>query len=318
MASEGPLGRQRQSRNWAGHPSRQNQRWASVTSDDILLGSPWLLRFAFILLIPVMGLKLVSSYYSEFTPEWVGAQPYEVAYRNTTLDLSSMRDFSFNPAMPWPRYERGRLGWYRQGLREVATHRHLIERLTEGQELGIILAAAVANQGNSIQRPWGWTGAEHLQAWLGQTFDWPWPQWRWGRERWRVWFEQYSVGVGQMTPQEAERLGYQLHSVDLLVDQISIELMLEKLLTIQLHTKQAGLERNDALVLLMIANNSDLDLVRIFQASGLAMDDFLTQNPFARRQLAKMLTYIDYLHTHEDWPLPAGIDWQYVLSLARA
>jgi hypothetical protein len=33
--------------------------------------------------------------------------------------------------------------------------------------------------------------------------------------------------------------------------------------------------------------------------------------------LSKMMTYIYYLHTQEDWPLPADINWDYVMALAR-
>ncbi|RIK38601.1 MAG: hypothetical protein DCC55_20565, partial [Chloroflexi bacterium] len=317
MASVHSYQRRRPGRFWPDGEQQLVRRRGPETAQADLVASPWFLTFVIFVLAPVMALRLVGLYYTEFEPHTGSLHPYEAAYRRYMLDFNTLRGFALSVPMPWPQYARGQLGWYRQGLREVAKHRALIEQLAPDQELGTLVAAAVANQGNSYQRPFGWAGLEKLQTWLGRHFDWPWPQWERGYKRWEAWFEQSSVGIGQITPQEVEWLGYPPDRINLLVDPISIALMLEKLAVVRHQAEQLGLGRSDAMILMLIAGNTDGDLIQLYSTYGRNMEEFLAHNEWARRQLAKMMTYIAYLHTAEQWPLPQGIDWYYILSMAE-
>jgi hypothetical protein len=316
MASSFSHQRRRPVRFWPGSAPQFSRRRGATTAEEDFVASPWFLSFVLFVLAPVMALRLAGLYFTEFEPRASTLHPYEAAYQRYLLDFDTLRGFALTLPMPWPQFARGQLGWYRQGLREVAKHRALIEQLSLNQDLGTLVAAAVANQGNSYQRPFGWAGLEQIQTWLGRRFDWPWPQWAWGQQRWEAWFEQSSVGIGQITPNEVEWLGYQRDQIDLLVDPVSIALMLEKLAVVQHQAEQLGLGRTETVALMMIASNTDGDLIQFYSSYGRNLEEFLAHHQSGRRQLAKMTTYLAYLHSAEGWPLPYGIDWHYLLSLA--
>lgn len=317
MASVQSYQRSRLGRSWPAGDQRLNRRPGAALTQEDLVASPWFMPFVIFVVAPVMALRLIGLYYTEFEPRIGALHPYEAAYQRYRLDFETLRGFALTVPMPWPQYDRGQLGWYRQGLREVARHRALIEQLAAGDELGTLVAAAVANQGNSYQRPFGWAGLEELQIWLGRRFDWPWPQWEWGKQRWEAWFEQSSVGIGQITPHELEWLGYDPDQIDRLVNPVSIALMFEKLAVVQQQAEQLGLERSETMALLMIASNTDGDLIQLYSTYGRNLEEFLRHHQPARRQLTKMMTYMAYLHSAEGWPLPHGVDWGYILSLAE-
>lgn len=309
--------RRRAGRFWPANEGQWNRRRGTTTTQEDFVASSWFMPFVMFVLAPVMALRLVGLYYTEFEPRAGTLHPYEAAYQRYLLDFDTLRGFALTVPMPWPQYARGQLGWYRQGLREVAKHRALIEQLAASQELGTLVAAAIANQGNSYQRPFGWAGLEAIQIWLGRRFDWPWPRWEWGHQRWEAWFVQSSVGIGQITPHEVEWLGYDPNQVDPLVNPVSIALMLEKLAVVQQQAEQLGLGRTEVMALMMIASNTDGDLIQLYSTYGRNLEEFLAHHQSARRQLAKMMTYMAYLHLVEGWPLPYGIDWRYILSLTE-
>ncbi len=320
MASAGPFQRRRGERTWPNGRLQLSRRGDNAGTLEQLTTSPWLISMVVMLLGPLVLLRLIGLYYTAFDYPWRDVHPYEYAYQSRVFDLVAVRrfeQFAWQLPLPWPQYERGQLGWYRQGLREVARHRPLIEALTDGQDLAIVLAAAVANQGNSYQRPLGWDGLERIQVWMGEYLTWPWPEWAWARQQWEASFKQYSVGVAQITPLDTEILGYAAARVNLLEEQVSIQMMLEKLSAVRYQANLLGIERNDGFILTLIANNSGLELLTAYNSYGRDMTQFLAQVEGAREQLSKMVTYIHYLHTQEHWPLPADINWEYVMELAR-
>jgi hypothetical protein len=320
MPSAGPLQRRREEDSWRSDKLYLGRRLETIDTLEQVTASPWLISLAVMVLGPLVILRLIGLYYTAFDNPWRDVHPYEYAYQSRIFDIVAVRrfeQFAWQVPLPWPQYERGRLGWYRQGLREVARHRPMIEALTEGQDLGIVLAAAIANQGNSYQRPLGWDGLERIQVWIGEHISWPWPEWTWARQQWEASFKQYSVGIGQITPLDTKVLGYAAERVNLLEEQVSIQMMLEKLSAVHYRANLVGIERNDSFILMLIANNSGLELINVYNNYGRDMAKFLSQVEGAREQLSKMMTYIYYLHTQEDWPLPADINWDYVMALAR-
>jgi hypothetical protein len=187
------------------------------------------------------------------------------------LDLTSSLSFE----LPWPQYDKGIPGWYRQGLAEVRENRDIIQRLTEGDDLGTVLAAAIANQGNSVWRPFGWNGLERLQVWIGQNLAWLAPEGTRLRAYWDNWFIHYSVGVGQLTPMEVERLGYAPGRLNLFNDSANISLMHAKLDETYKKAIQLGLNRSDALLLMLVSNNDEFDTITHFQDYGYDIQKFL-------------------------------------------
>lgn len=289
---------------------------------SVFVASYWLTCFSTTLFllgsVVTLQLRADHKWASEPVPNqnwsFEMSYPVDVAAPEAT---SGMLSYITNLPAPWPQYEQARLGWYRQGLREVAANRALIETLAAEHGLSTVLAAAVANQGNSYQRPFGWGGGERLQVWLGDTVSLNRVNWPGAGYRWNAWFVEPSVGVGQITPQEVVTLGYQPEATDLFRDPVSIGLLLEKLYTIQHQAAQLQIEPTDTFILVLIGNNSQLDLIAAYNNVGREMSLFLDRNEAARLQLAKMVTYIHYLHSEDGWPLPDGIDWTNVLRLAQ-
>lgn len=310
-------GRQRSRTGWE---LAVRPKWPMIWREntvDYLSTRPWFLNFLIFVFGPLVFVRLLGFYYMNSEPHWRIAYAYNYSVHSRMLDLGALAPITLPWSLPWPDYNQGRLGWYRQGLREVSEHRTLIETLTEGNDLGIVLAAAIANQGNSYQRPFGWSGLERVQVWLGRNVEWPWPEWHWLSEKWLMSFEEHSVGIGQITPSEVYTLGYQPEQLDLLRDEVSLELMLEKLESIRLQTTQLGLASNDAFILMLIGNNSGFNTMVAYDNAGRDIQTFLARNPRSRLQLAKMATYIHYLHTYRQWPLPPGIDWDAIWRLVK-
>jgi hypothetical protein len=316
MARDGKMGRQQQSYPVSLYGSWLSGRWEPGYWTE----SPWWASFIVFVLGPLVALRLVGIYYVGIEAQWAGLHPYEYAYQYTLrsggFELNTGWGWPRELTPPWPQYDRGVPGWYRQGLAEVDENRHYIESLTRGVDTGIILAAAIANQGNSPQRLFGWEELERFQVWLGTHLHWPLPQWQWGHLRWDEWFEQYSVGVGQITPFEVARLGFQVGEVNLFDDRTSIELMHAKLALTYEKAMRLGLDRSDALILMIVSNNNMFDTIADFRRLDSNIYKFLAHSPYAQRQLTRMMTYIHHLHTREGWPLPAGIDWEYLCWLA--
>jgi hypothetical protein len=300
---------------------------------DYLSASPRILGFVVFVFGPLVAWRLVGLYYNDFEPRWGNSYPYQYTYqygydygynygynnelRGWGLNVEPVKEYLSHWSPPWPQYDKGIPGWYQQGLVEVRENRQVIEMLTRGQDTGIILAAALFNQGNSGQRPFGWEGLERVQVWLGQHLEWRLSHWDWARTRWIAWFEQYSVGIGQITPAEVKRLGFQLGQVDLFDDSTSVTLMYTKLNQTYQQAIQLGLNRTDALILMMVSNNNEFDTIENFRMFDENIHLFLARSPYAQRQLTRMMTYIHHLNVHEYWPLPAGVDWDYLCRLAN-
>jgi hypothetical protein len=226
-------------------------------------------------------------------------------------------EFIPDVALPWPQYEIGVPGWYRQGLIEVRQREQLIKALMPNDDTAIILAAAIFNQANSPQRPFGWEGLERLQVWLGQHIEWPLSRWPWAHNYWNAWFEQYSVGVGQITPAEVRRLGFNPLQTDLFDEATSIRLMSRKLSQTYSQALALGLDRTDALLLMIVSNNNDFDTITSFHNFDEDVLRFLRRSPYGQSQLSRMMTYIHYLNVNEHWPLPHDVDWKYLCQLAN-
>jgi hypothetical protein len=265
----------------------------------------------------VVALRLITLYYAAPPPHWRIVYPYEYSFSRSVFDLDLTGPFSFYFSWPWPQYDKGIPGWYRQGLVEVRENHEIIKRLTKGSDLGIVLAAAIANQGNSLYRPFGWAGLERLQVWIGQNLDWLVPEGTWFRVQWNDWFIDYSIGVGQLTPAEVKRLGYAPGRLNLFNDSANISLMHAKLDETYQKAIRLGLSRSDALLLTLVSNNDEFDTITQFQEYGYDIQKFLAGSPYARRQLARMMTYVHYLHLHAGWPLPAEVDWHYLRQMAN-
>jgi len=243
---------------------------------------------------------------------------YSYAYNASPLaNMGSNVHFSMTWLAPWSNYTTGRLSWYRQGLREVKANRPFIEAPHTDEVPDILLAAAVANQGNSYQRPFGWEGFEQWQRWLGTHFDWPLPQWKWAQDHWNADFEEYSIGIAQITPGEAEHFGYDLNKVDLFDDATSINLMRAKLAATSQATASLDLNKTDWFILVAIGNNDGAVVLRNYEKYGHDMQNFLANDIRSRRQLAKMMSYVDYLHTAEGWSLPEGVNHDHIWWLIQ-
>lgn len=238
-------------------------------------------------------------------------------YRAGAIEAGARADWW----VPWPNNLEGRLGWYRQGLREVEKGRSYIRSLATEEVPAILIAAAIANQGNSPQRPFGWAGLERLQRWLGLRFEWRFAVWEWAQARWRNYFERPSVGIAQIQPDEAVRLVYAGDRIDLFDDRVSIALMQAKLVRAAELLAPLNVNATDRFALIALSNNDNSDGERLLaQIEAVNGDLFqlLVQEEPLRRQLARMMTYVEYLHTHDDWMLPDAINverlWWYIES----
>lgn len=321
MASGERPDQQRQGASASRYVDRREWRVVRDATYDYLAASPQILTIVIVVLGPVFALRLIGLYYTDFEPRWSGPYPTEYAYTYRyevrLPDLQSFQNSWLKWSPPWPQYEKGIPGWYRQGLLEVRENRSFIEALTNEEQTSIILAAAIFNQGNSVQRLFGWEGLERLQVWLGQNLEWPLSRWTWAHNHWVAWFEQYSVGIGQITPAEVKRLGFKLSKTDLFDEHTSIRAMHAKLNHTYKRAIALGLNRTDALVLMMVSNNNEFDTIENFQKFDQNIQRFLVRSPYAQRQLTRMMTYIHHLNVHEYWPLPANVDWDYLCRLAK-
>ncbi|MEZ4735343.1 MAG: hypothetical protein R3E79_50265 [Caldilineaceae bacterium] len=217
--------------------------------------------------------------------------------------------------LPWPNNLVGRLGWYRQGLREVNNYRAYIQSLATEEVPAILIAAAIANQGNSPQRPFGWDGVERVQAWLGRRFEWQLEAWSWAKVRWNDFFEAPSIGIGQIQPNEARRLVYAGDRMNLFNDQASIGLMQAKLQNAYELFTTLDLNHTERFALLALSNNDNHDglgVLKTFQQFNFDLTLLLSHDPASRIQLARMMTYVDYLHSQECWELPNGVNTDYL------
>ena len=223
--------------------------------------------------------------------------------------------------IPWPNNLVGRLGWYRQGLEEVHEYQEFIVSLADEDLPSILLAAAIANQGNSIQRPFGWNGIEFVQAWLGRRFEWLLSMWAGAQQQWEDFFEEPSVGVGQIQPDEARRLTYFGDRVDLFDDRVSIGLMQAKMVAARELFYELSLDPTELFALIAISNNINTDsqaLLHIYQQHGRDLRHMLDHNAALRRQLARMMTYVDYLHQEGEWPLPPDVNIDHLWWLIQS
>lgn len=223
--------------------------------------------------------------------------------------------------LPWPNNLVGRLGWYRQGLHEATKYREYIQSLATEEAPAILIAAAIANQGNSPQRPFGWDGFERLQSWLGYRFEWQLTAWSWARAQWSDYFEAPSVGIGQIQPTEARRLvNYAGDRINLFNDQASIGLMQAKLQNAYQMFQTLDLNQTELFALLAISNNDSSDgvgILSLFQRFNNDLTQLLSYDPASRIQLARMMTYMDYLHREECWELPKGVNTDYLWWLIQ-
>ncbi|RIK46015.1 MAG: hypothetical protein DCC57_15940 [Chloroflexi bacterium] len=261
----------------------------------------------------LMALTLISSTAQLGKPEFYSksqvlyAQYYASVYNNVDQRLQAY--------LPWPNFATGGMGWYRHGLREVASNARLIKALGDDRVPAILLAAAIANQGGSAQRPFGIDAIERLQYWLGSNFDWPLPQWEWAAARWHQYVEEPSIGIAQLLPDEAQRLrGF--GRPNLFDDRTSIRLMYAKLAAVSRAAESLGLNQTQRFILLAIGNNDGLGTIQRLVAYDRDLERYLADHPQSRTQIAKIMTFVDYLAKHGDWTLPDGINRDYIWSLA--
>ncbi|RMH37085.1 MAG: RHS repeat-associated core domain-containing protein [Gammaproteobacteria bacterium] len=200
---------------------------------------------------------------------------------------------------------------YRQGAVEVRQNRATIEALATDHVPAILLAAAIANQGNSWQRPIGLDWGERIQIAIGEHHQFKDP-------RLAGLFNHPSVGVGQIMPGEARELGYEGDTWGLLDDRTSIILMAAKLEETADAISEFSLGTTESFILLAIGNNIGKTVTgdKRFRAYG-DVTAFLKGDREARTQLLKMMNWIGYLHAREGWSLPKGVDTNHIWQLLR-
>jgi hypothetical protein len=265
------------------------------------------------LVVLLMALTLITTTAQLGKPEFYSksqvlyAQYYASVYNNVGARIQAY--------LPWPNFATGEMGWYRHGLREVAAHTRVIKAVADERVPAILLAAAIANQGSSAQRPFGIDALERVQYWLGSNLDWPLPQWEWAAAHWHHYVEEPSIGVAQLLPDEARRLrGF--GRPDLFDDNTSIRLMYNKLAAVSAAADTLGLNQTQRFILLAIGNNDGLGTVERLVAYNRDLERYLADHPQSRTQIAKIMTFVDYLAEHGDWTLPEGINRDYIWSLA--
>lgn len=258
----------------------------------------------------------IEFYQFRFLTKLGSMYPYAATY-NSLTKLNVGIHLSWDQLQPWPNAFQGRLGWYRQGLSEVEKHRTLIHALDTKDAPGILLAASIANQGNSPQRPFGIDLLEEGQQWLGQHMDWPLPQWQWAKQEWDSDFKACSIGIAQITPEEVKQFGFDSQKTNLLDPGTSIELMHTKLAATSQAAAALGLNKTDWFILVAIGNNEGPQLIQYYQKAGHDMQRFLANDERLRRQLARMMTYADYLHNEKGWNFPEGVNRDHIWWLIR-
>ncbi|MBI3959273.1 MAG: hypothetical protein HY328_10735 [Chloroflexi bacterium] len=186
---------------------------------------------------------------------------------------------------------------YRQGAAEVRQNRATIETLASDQVPEILLAASIANQGNTYQRPLGVDWGERVQVVFGLGGD-------------------PSVGIGQIMPGEAKRYGYAGDVWGLFEDEVSIGLMAAKLQRTESAVDSLHLAPTESFILVAIGNNMGDTVVtnsNRFRQYG-TISGFLKNDEEARTQLLKMMNWMEYLQANEGWSFPKGVDtnriWQ--------
>ncbi len=274
-----------------------------------IFGLPWPTP----LVVLLMALTILSSSFRLGKPEF--SSKSQLIYAQYYASVYSRLERQPNQFKPLPNFEVGEMGWYRFGLREVRANAHIIQAVADDQVPAILLAAAIANQGSSAQRPLGIDVIERVQYWLGTNFDWPLPQWEWAAARWHQYVEEPSIGIAQLLPDEAQRLrGF--GRPDLFDDATSIRLMHAKLADVSAAAESLGFNQTQRFILLAIGNNDGLGTIQHLLAYDLDLERYLADHPQTRAQIAKIMTYVDYLAEQDDWSLPEGINRDYIWSLA--
>lgn len=253
---------------------------------------------------------------SWFWQDFVSYQ-YVHSFRNVAI-ASNFNQYEF----AWYQQLVGQFHYHKQqlgirGIRIADWYRTEITIASDEQISPIILAAAIANQSNSPTRPFDINLIEQFQLWLGESFDWP---IRLGRDTWNDKFESPSIGIAQIMPIECKG-----HSPWALFDnKSSIGFMFDKLQ----HTSQAALNlrinHNDWFALTLIGNNigeasvsTYREYLRKYSFAPKSMKQFLNSVPANKKQLARMLGYVEFLSTHEGWSLPKNVDMEYLWSLVE-
>ncbi len=186
---------------------------------------------------------------------------------------------------------------YRQGAAEVRQNQATIEALASDRTPGILLAASIANQGNTYQRPLGVDWGERIQVVFGLGGD-------------------PSVGIGQIMPGEARGYGYKGDVWGLFDDRTSIGLMAAKLRRTESAVDSLHLDPTESFILVAIGNNIGDTVVtdpNRFRQYG-TISGFLKNDDEARTQLLKMMNWMEYLQANEGWSFPEGVNtnriWQ--------
>jgi hypothetical protein len=223
----------------------------------------------------------------------------------------NVRDFA-----PWPDFGHGALGWYRHGLREVQENAEVIRALDSDKVPAILLAAAIANQSSSAQRPFGIEFFERVQYWLGVNLDWPLPAWTWAADRWHEHIEQPSIGIAQLIPSEAQQLrGF--GRPDLFDDDTSIRLMYVKLAKSSAAADVLEMNQTQRFVVLAIANNDGFAGIARLVAYDLDLERYMAEHPNTRVQVAKIMSFVDHLAAGDEWSLPDGVNREYIWRLVN-
>jgi len=226
---------------------------------------------------PLTTQDTIEFYQFRFLTKLGSMYPYASTY-NSLASMGSSVYLSWDQLQPWPNAFQGRLGWYRQGLHEVQGHRATIEALDSVDAPEILLAAAIANQGNSPQRLFGSDLFERGQRWLGEHIDWPLPQWQWAQAQWDRDFKQCSIGIGQIMPEEIRLFGFDETQTDLLDPGTNLKLMRAKLAATSQAAASLGLNKTDWFILVAIGNNEGPGLVQYYQKAGRDMQRFLAND----------------------------------------
>lgn len=254
----------------------------------------------------------VDAYWSEIVPG---------RYRQlltATYSVDYLNDYPFK----WYQQAVGQFVFHQQqlGLRGIQIsdwYRKEITELNSAQVPSVILAAAIANQGNSPTRPFNIDLLEKIQVLLGQTFDWPLSI---GKATWDDIFKNPSVGITQIMPCESH--GF---PTSMLFDpKVSIKLMVAKLQETSKAALQLGISPNDWFALTLLGNNFGSTAVDGYSAylhqysfAPRDMKQFLDTFPASKQQLARMLAYVQYMSQYEGWALPQNIDMNYLWSLVE-
>lgn len=239
-------------------------------------------------------------------------------YLAATYPSTYLREYPFK----WYQRLIGQFVFHKQqlGLRGIQLtewYRSEIATLSSEQVPSVILAAAIANQGNAPTRPFNMDLLEKFQVFLGQTFDWPLAV---GRDTWNNIFESPSIGITQIMPCESH--GY---SIAMLFEpKVSIRLMLMKLQDTSRTALRLGMNPNDWFALTLIGNNIGAaaatgyhDYLHRYTFEPGDMKRFLEAVPSSKKQLARMLAYVQYMSQYEGWTLPEGVDMNYLWSLVE-